>query len=62
MKYNCKYKLGNIVVVGWKFNGKEMVIFLVIFFVEYNCNIGYNVLNGFLVWKNGEDYYVFIKY
>lgn len=62
VKHNCKHKPGNTVVVGWKFNGKEMVIFPAIFLVEYNCNIGHNAPNGFSTWKNGEDYYVFTKH
>lgn len=56
VKHNCKHKPGNTVEVGWKFNGKEMVIFPAIFLVEYNCNIGHNAPNGFSTWKNEVNY------
>ena len=33
--------------VGWRFNGRAIVIFPVISLVEYSCNIGHSAENGF---------------
>ena len=33
--------------VGWRFNGRAIVIFPVISLVEYSCNTGHSAENGF---------------